>query len=184
MVHSNIYAKTLSWFLVWCPHVQIVGGWMRVQLNLNMQLAEENLSGIALHLRHSCFAWSHCQNIIRWPPSRDYMWSSNVNHTQLDTIGCMRRIGSGGGTHSKHGVAEYVQRYTCFSYLLFKCISFSPFDIAFFFFFSFFFFFFFFFLVKRLDNNYLTAKFEVNADMNFLNFLIGKNISHLVKLAL
>ncbi|KAF3950457.1 hypothetical protein CMV_023793 [Castanea mollissima] len=37
-----------------------------------------------------------CQNIIRWPPSRDYMWSSNVNHTQLDKIGCMRRIGSGG----------------------------------------------------------------------------------------
>ena len=61
---------------------------MRVQLNLNMQLAEENLSGIALHLRHSCFA--------RWPTSRDYMWSRNVNHTQLDKIGCMRRISSGG----------------------------------------------------------------------------------------
>ena len=74
---------------------------MRVQLNLNMQLAEENLSGIALHLRHSCFARLHCQNILRWPTSRDYMWSSNVNHTQLDKIGCMRRIGSvvpGGGT--------------------------------------------------------------------------------------
>ena len=69
----------------------------------------------------------------------------------------------GGGTHSKHGVAEYVQRYTCFSYLLFKCISFSPFDIAFFFF------------VKLLDNNYLIGKFEVNVDMNFLNFLIRKN---------
>ena len=83
----------------------------------------------------------------------------------------------GGGTHSKHGVAEYVQRYTCFSYLLFKCISFSPFDIAFFSFsFSFF--------VKCLDNNYLTGKFEVNVDMNFLNFLIRKNISHLVMLAL
>nr|POE93806.1 hypothetical protein CFP56_16120 [Quercus suber] len=38
----------------------------------------------------------YAMNIIRWPPSRDYMWSSNVNHTQLDKIGCMRRIGSGG----------------------------------------------------------------------------------------
>ena len=82
----------------------------------------------------------------------------------------------GGGTHSKHGVAEYVQRYTCFSYLLFKCISFSPFDIVFFLFFILF--------LKRLDNNYLTGKFEVNIDMNFLNFLIRKNISHLVMLAL
>ena len=92
---------------------------MRVQLNLNMQLAEEYLSGIALHLRHSCFARLHCQNIIRWPTSRDYMWSSNVNHTQLDKIGCMRRIGSvvpRWWYHSKHGVAEYVQRYTCFSF--------------------------------------------------------------------
>ena len=75
----------------------------------------------------------------------------------------------GGGTHSKHGVAEYVQWYTCFSYLSLKCISFSPF---------------FFFLVERLDNNYLTGKFDFNEDMNFLNFLIRKNISHLVMLAL
>ena len=46
------------------------------------------------------------------------------------------------------------------------------------------FFLFFFLFLKRLDNNYLTGKFEVNIDMNFLNFLIRKNISHLVMLAL
>ena len=109
------------------------------------------------------------------------MWSSNVNHTQLDKIGCMRRIGSGG--------SQVVVPILNMGWLsMFKgtlafhifCSNAFPFLHLILLFFSFCFSFF----VKRLDNNYLTGKFEVNVDMNFLNFLIRKNISHLVMLAL
>lgn len=57
---------------------------------------------------------------IRWPTSRDYVWRSNVNHTHLALVkggqNWVHEQGQfwwfpGGGTHFKHGAAEYIQRY-------------------------------------------------------------------------
>lgn len=56
---------------------------------------------------------------IRWPNSRDYVWRSNVNHTRLAEVkGGQNWVHEknqlwwfpGGGTHFKHGAAEYIQR--------------------------------------------------------------------------
>lgn len=56
---------------------------------------------------------------IRWPTSRDYVWRSNVNHSHLaDVKGGQNWVHAkgklwwfpGGGTHFKHGAAEYIQR--------------------------------------------------------------------------
>lgn len=56
---------------------------------------------------------------IRWPTSRDYVWRSNVNHTHLAEVkGGQNWVHEkdqlwwfpGGGTHFKHGAAEYIQR--------------------------------------------------------------------------
>ncbi|VYS56875.1 unnamed protein product [Arabidopsis thaliana] len=56
---------------------------------------------------------------IRWPTSRDYVWRSNVNHTHLAQVkggqNWVHEQGQfwwfpGGGTHFKHGAAEYIQR--------------------------------------------------------------------------
>ncbi|VVA97083.1 unnamed protein product [Arabis nemorensis] len=54
---------------------------------------------------------------IRWPISRDYVWRSNVNHTHLAQVrqSWVHEHGQfwwfpGGGTHFKHGAAEYIQR--------------------------------------------------------------------------
>ncbi|KAL0428510.1 UNVERIFIED_CONTAM: putative methyltransferase PMT7 [Sesamum latifolium] len=56
---------------------------------------------------------------IRWPTSRDYVWRSNVNHTRLAEVkGGQNWVHEkdqlwwfpGGGTHFKHGAAEYIQR--------------------------------------------------------------------------
>ena len=57
---------------------------------------------------------------IMWPVSRDYVWRSNVNHTHLAEVkGGQNWVHEknqlwwfpGGGTHFKHGAAEYIQRY-------------------------------------------------------------------------
>lgn len=74
---------------------------------------------------------------IRWPTSRDYVWRSNVNHTHLAEVkGGQNWVHEkdqlwwfpGGGTHFKHGAAEYIQRYlqsTCLLFLFsFRCLSF------------------------------------------------------------
>ncbi|XVE61043.1 hypothetical protein DITRI_Ditri06bG0008700 [Diplodiscus trichospermus] len=56
---------------------------------------------------------------IKWPVSRDYVWRSNVNHTRLAEVkGGQNWVHEknqlwwfpGGGTHFKHGAAEYIQR--------------------------------------------------------------------------
>ncbi|GMI78846.1 hypothetical protein like AT5G04060 [Hibiscus trionum] len=56
---------------------------------------------------------------IKWPVSRDYVWRSNVNHTHLAEVkGGQNWVHEknqlwwfpGGGTHFKHGAAEYIQR--------------------------------------------------------------------------
>ncbi|XP_008240733.1 PREDICTED: probable methyltransferase PMT7 [Prunus mume] len=56
---------------------------------------------------------------IRWPTSRDYVWRSNVNHTHLAQVkGGQNWVHEkdqlwwfpGGGTHFKHGAAEYIRR--------------------------------------------------------------------------
>lgn len=56
---------------------------------------------------------------IRWPLSRDYIWRTNVNHTRLAEVkGGQNWVHEfnqlwwfpGGGTHFKHGAAEYIQR--------------------------------------------------------------------------
>ncbi|KAJ8433165.1 hypothetical protein Cgig2_007129 [Carnegiea gigantea] len=56
---------------------------------------------------------------VRWPTSRDYVWRSNVNHTHLAEVkGGQNWVHEkdqlwwfpGGGTHFKHGAAEYIQR--------------------------------------------------------------------------
>ncbi|KAL1192466.1 putative methyltransferase PMT6 [Cardamine amara subsp. amara] len=56
---------------------------------------------------------------IKWPTSRDYVWRSNVNHTHLSQLkggqNWVHEQGQfwwfpGGGTHFKHGAAEYIQR--------------------------------------------------------------------------
>lgn len=56
---------------------------------------------------------------IRWPTSRDYVWRSNVNHTRLAEVkGGQNWVHEknelwyfpGGGTHFKHGAAEYIER--------------------------------------------------------------------------
>ncbi|XP_017977473.1 PREDICTED: probable methyltransferase PMT7 [Theobroma cacao] len=56
---------------------------------------------------------------IKWPISRDYVWRSNVNHTHLAEVkGGQNWVHEknqlwwfpGGGTHFKHGAAEYIQR--------------------------------------------------------------------------
>ncbi|MCL7030254.1 hypothetical protein MKW94_028605 [Papaver nudicaule] len=56
---------------------------------------------------------------IRWPTSRDYVWRSNVNHTQLAQVkggqNWVHEKGErwwfpGGGTHFKHGASEYIER--------------------------------------------------------------------------
>ncbi|XWS65355.1 hypothetical protein CRYUN_Cryun05aG0105700 [Craigia yunnanensis] len=56
---------------------------------------------------------------IKWPVSRDYVWKSNVNHTHLAEVkGGQNWVHEknqlwwfpGGGTHFKHGAAEYIQR--------------------------------------------------------------------------
>ncbi|CAN8269501.1 unnamed protein product [Cochlearia groenlandica] len=56
---------------------------------------------------------------IRWPLSRDYVWRSNVNHTHLAYVkGGQNWVHEhgllwwfpGGGTHFKHGAAEYIHR--------------------------------------------------------------------------
>lgn len=56
---------------------------------------------------------------IRWPTSRDYVWRSNVNHTRLAEVkGGQNWVHEmnqlwwfpGGGTHFKHGAAEYIRR--------------------------------------------------------------------------
>ncbi|XP_022766612.1 probable methyltransferase PMT7 isoform X2 [Durio zibethinus] len=56
---------------------------------------------------------------IKWPVSRDYVWRSNVNHTHLAEVkGGQNWVHGknqlwwfpGGGTHFKHGAAEYIQR--------------------------------------------------------------------------
>ncbi|KAJ4849203.1 hypothetical protein Tsubulata_047622 [Turnera subulata] len=56
---------------------------------------------------------------IKWPISRDYVWRSNVNHTHLAEVkGGQNWVHEkdqlwwfpGGGTHFKHGAAEYIER--------------------------------------------------------------------------
>ncbi|KAI3801309.1 hypothetical protein L1987_29413 [Smallanthus sonchifolius] len=56
---------------------------------------------------------------VRWPTSRDYVWRSNVNHTHLSEVkggqNWVHEKGQlwwfpGGGTHFKHGAAEYIER--------------------------------------------------------------------------
>ncbi|PPE02386.1 hypothetical protein GOBAR_DD00574 [Gossypium barbadense] len=56
---------------------------------------------------------------IKWPVSRDYVWRSNVNHSHLAEVkGGQNWVHEknqlwwfpGGGTHFKHGAAEYIQR--------------------------------------------------------------------------
>lgn len=56
---------------------------------------------------------------IKWPISRDYVWHSNVNHTHLAEVkGGQNWVHEkkelwwfpGGGTHFKHGAAEYIER--------------------------------------------------------------------------
>lgn len=66
---------------------------------------------------------------IKWPLSRDYVWHSNVNHSHLAEVkGGQNWVHEkdklwwfpGGGTHFKHGAAEYIERYV----LLVGCVSF------------------------------------------------------------
>ncbi|KAG6769130.1 hypothetical protein POTOM_024746 [Populus tomentosa] len=56
---------------------------------------------------------------IKWPTSRDYVWRSNVNHTHLAEVkGGQNWVHEkdqlwwfpGGGTHFKHGAADYIER--------------------------------------------------------------------------
>ncbi|KAH7654926.1 Phosphoethanolamine N-methyltransferase protein [Dioscorea alata] len=56
---------------------------------------------------------------INWPASRDYVWRSNVNHTHLSEVkGGQNWVHEkdklwwfpGGGTHFKHGAAQYIER--------------------------------------------------------------------------
>ncbi|KAJ6380840.1 hypothetical protein OIU77_029690 [Salix suchowensis] len=56
---------------------------------------------------------------IKWPTSRDYVWRSNVNHTRLAEVkGGQNWVHEkdklwwfpGGGTHFKHGAADYIER--------------------------------------------------------------------------
>ncbi|KAG7962016.1 hypothetical protein I3843_09G044400 [Carya illinoinensis] len=56
---------------------------------------------------------------IKWPTSRDYVWRSNASHTILAKVkGGQNWVHEknqfwwfpGGGTHFKHGAAEYIQR--------------------------------------------------------------------------
>ncbi|KAK8943292.1 putative methyltransferase PMT7 [Platanthera zijinensis] len=56
---------------------------------------------------------------IKWPVSRDYVWRSNVNHSHLAKVkGGQNWVHEkdslwwfpGGGTHFKHGAAEYIER--------------------------------------------------------------------------
>lgn len=56
---------------------------------------------------------------VKWPIGRDYVWRSNVNHTRLAEVkGGQNWVHDkgvlwwfpGGGTHFKHGAAEYIQR--------------------------------------------------------------------------
>ncbi|MQM04681.1 hypothetical protein Taro_037484 [Colocasia esculenta] len=56
---------------------------------------------------------------VKWPTSRDYVWHSNVNHTHLAEVkGGQNWVHEkdklwwfpGGGTHFKHGAAEYIER--------------------------------------------------------------------------
>lgn len=63
---------------------------------------------------------------INWPASRDYIWRSNVNHTHLSEVkGGQNWVHEkdklwwfpGGGTHFKHGAAQYIERYV----LLYFC---------------------------------------------------------------
>ncbi|XP_020588489.1 probable methyltransferase PMT7 [Phalaenopsis equestris] len=56
---------------------------------------------------------------IKWPLSRDYVWRGNVNHSHLAEVkggqNWVHEKGMlwwfpGGGTHFKHGAAEYIER--------------------------------------------------------------------------
>eukprot|EP00249_Psilotum_nudum_P006933 c20167_g1_i2 orf=363-2150(+) len=56
---------------------------------------------------------------INWPQSRDFIWRSNVNHSRLAQVkggqNWVHENGTkwwfpGGGTHFKHGAAEYIER--------------------------------------------------------------------------
>ncbi|PKA61753.1 putative methyltransferase PMT7 [Apostasia shenzhenica] len=56
---------------------------------------------------------------IKWPISRDYVWRSNVDHSHLAEVkggqNWVHKLDQlwwfpGGGTHFKHGAAEYIER--------------------------------------------------------------------------